>query len=142
MAYLLNGQPININKPYTTPSGVKYPHLKDAAIRQQLGVVEAQPEPEFNPQFYLDADTPRPLQDLKDNWTRSFKNIANSHLRETDWMVIRKAERGVDVPESVSAYRLAVVAEADRLEAAIAACVDVEALIAVVSSQEWPNDKV
>jgi hypothetical protein len=142
MNYLLNGQSININKPYTTPSGVKYPHLKDAAIRQQLGVVEAQPEPEFNPQFYLDADTPRPLQDLKDNWTRSFKSIANSHLRETDWVVVRKAERGVDIPQIIADERASILAEADRLEAAIAACADVEALIAVVSSQEWPNDKV
>ena len=131
---------ININKLYTTPSGVKYPHLKDAAIRQQLGVGEAQPEPEFNPQFYLDADTPRPLQDLKDNWTRSFKSIANSHLRETDWVVVRKAERGVDIPQSIADERAAILAEANRLETAISACEDVEALIAVVNAQNWPKE--
>jgi hypothetical protein len=140
MAYLLNGQSININKPYTTPSGVKYPYLKDAALRQQLGVVEAQPEPEFNPQFYLDADTPRPLQDLKDNWTRNFKSMANSHLRDTDWVVVRKAERGVDIPQNIADERASILAEADRLEAAIAACADVEALIAVVGSQNWPKE--
>lgn len=139
MAYLLNGQSININKSYTTPSGVKYPHLKDAAIRQQLGVVEAQPEPDFNPKFYLDADTPRPLQDLKDNWTRSFKSMANSHLRDTDWVVVRKAERGVDIPQSIADERAAILAEADRLEAAITACTDVEGIIAVVNSQAWPQ---
>jgi hypothetical protein len=139
MGYLLNGQPINISKPYTTPSGVKYPHLKDAAVRQQIGVVEATPEPEFNPQFYLDANTPRPLQDLKDNWTRSFKSIANSHLRDTDWVVVRKAERDVAIPEDIAAERAAILAEADRLETAIAGCADVEALIAVVGSQDWPK---
>jgi hypothetical protein len=140
MNYLLNGQPININKPYTTPSGVKHPHLKDATIREQLGVVEAEPEPEFNPQFYLDADTPRPLQDLKDKWTRSFKSIANSHLRDTDWVVVRKDERGVDVPQAIANERAAILAETDRLEAAIAAADSVEALITVVSSQQWPTD--
>ena len=139
MAYLLNGQSININKPYTTPSGVKYPYLKDAALRQQLGVVEAQPEPEFNPQFYLDADTPRPLQDLKDKWTRRFKSIANSHLRNTDWVVVRKVERGVDIPQIIADERASILAEADRLEAAIAACADVEALITVVGSHNWPK---
>jgi hypothetical protein len=36
-------------------------------------------------------------------------------------------------------YRAAVITEADRLEAAIAACADVEALIAVVGSQNWPK---
>jgi hypothetical protein len=140
MNYLLNGQPININKPYTTPSGVKYPYLKDAALRQQLGVVEAQPEPEFNPQFYLDADTPRPLQDLKDKWTRRFKSIANSHLRNTDWVVVRKVERGVDIPQIIADERASILAEADRLEAAIAACADVEALITVVGSHNWPKN--
>ena len=139
MGYLLNGQPINISKPYTTPSGVKYPHLKDESVRQQLGVVEATPEPEFNPQFYLDANTPRPLQDLKDNWTRSFKSIANSHLRETDWVVVRKAERDVAIPEDIAVQRAAILAEADRLETAIAGCADVEALISVVNSQAWPR---
>jgi len=142
MGYLLNGQPININKPYTTPSGVKYPHLKDESVRQELGVVESTPEPEFNPQFYLDANTPRPLQDLKDNWTRNFKSIANSHLRDTDWVVVRKAERDVAIPEDIAAQRAAILAEADRLEIAIAGCVDVEALIVVVGSQDWPNDRV
>jgi hypothetical protein len=53
-------------------------------------------------------------------------------------MVIRKAERDVAIPESTKAYRAAVVLEADRLETAIAACVDVEGLIAVVNSQNWP----
>ena len=140
MGYLLNGQPININKPYTTPSGVKYPHLKDAAIRQQLGVIEATPEPEFNPQFYLDANTPRPLQDLKDNWTKSFKSIANSHLRETDWVVVRKAERDVAIPEDIAAQRAAILAEADRLEQDIKTCTSIEELIAVVNNQSWPKE--
>ena len=140
MDYLLNGQPININKPYTTPLGVKYPHLKDAAVRQQLGVVEAQPEPKFNPQFYLDANTPRPLQDLKDNWTRSFKSIANSHLSRTDWVVVRKAERDIAIPEDITTQRAAILAEADRLEQDIKDCTSVEELIAVVNNQSWPKE--
>jgi len=37
----------------------------------------------------------------------------------------------------VVAKRAAIVAEADRLEVAIAACADVEALIAVVNDQRW-----
>jgi hypothetical protein len=42
-------------------------------------------------------------------------------------------------PQKHRLYRAAVVAECDRLEAAIAACADVEALIAVVNSQTWPQ---
>jgi hypothetical protein len=57
-------------------------------------------------------------------------------------VVVRKIERGVDIPQSIADERASILAEADRLEAAIAACANVEALIAVVSSQEWPNDTV
>jgi hypothetical protein len=41
------------------------------------------------------------------------------------------------VPTAVATKRAAIVAECDRLEAAIAACADVEALIAVVGNQNW-----
>jgi hypothetical protein len=52
-------------------------------------------------------------------------------------MVIRKAERNVDISATVVAKRAAIVAECDRLEAAISGCADVEALIAVVNNQNW-----
>ena len=41
------------------------------------------------------------------------------------------------MPASVATKRAAIVAECDRLEAAIAACTDVEALIAVIGNQNW-----
>jgi len=39
----------------------------------------------------------------------------------------------------VVATRAAIIAEADRLETAIAGCADVEALIEVINSQAWPK---
>ena len=60
-------------------------------------------------------------------------------LAQTDWMVIRKAERGVDIPADVVAKRAAIVAECDRLEIAIKACTSVEQLIDVVGKQNWPK---
>lgn len=62
---------------------------------------------------------------------------AGSMLAQTDWMVVRKAERNVAIPADVVTKRAAIVAECDRLEAAIAGCADVPALIAVVSAQNW-----
>jgi hypothetical protein len=58
-------------------------------------------------------------------------------LAATDWMVIRKAERDVSIPADVVAKRAAILAEADRLEAAITAANDINAFIAVVSDQRW-----
>ena len=65
------------------------------------------------------------------------KATAGSMLSQTDWMVIRKAERDVAIPADVMAKRAAIVAEADRLEAAISAVSNVAALIEVLNNQRW-----
>jgi hypothetical protein len=90
----------------------------------------------------VDSDERLVTKGLKSQWIAQVKDTAGKMLAQTDWMVIRKAERDVAIPESVVATRAAIIAEADRLETAIAGCADVEALIAVVGSQDWPNDRV
>jgi hypothetical protein len=74
---------------------------------------------------------------LKSQWVAQVKDTAGKMLAQTDWMVIRKSERNVEIPATVVAKRAAIVAECGRLETAIAGCADVEALIAVVSNQNW-----
>jgi hypothetical protein len=54
-------------------------------------------------------------------------------------MVIRKAERDVAIPTATATYRAAVITECSRLVTAIAGASDVEAFIAVVTTQAWPN---
>lgn len=75
---------------------------------------------------------------LKSNWIAQAKQTAGSLLAQTDWMVIRKAERNVDIPTSVVTKRAAIVAECDRLEAAITATQNVGQLQTVVMNQQWP----
>jgi hypothetical protein len=69
---------------------------------------------------------------LKSQWIAQTKAAANSELAQTDWMVIRKAERNVEIPGDVMADRAAVVALCAEKEAAIAACTTVEQLMAAV----------
>jgi hypothetical protein len=76
---------------------------------------------------------------LKTICTSEIKSIAGSILAKTDWNIYRLAEREVEVPADVAAHRAAIVAEADRLEIAIAAVTTVEDLIDVVSSQSWDD---
>jgi hypothetical protein len=77
---------------------------------------------------------------LKSQWIAQTKATAGSLLAQSDWMVIRKAERVVEIPESTKTFRAAVVAEANRIESAIAACTTVEELIAVINNQSWPKE--
>ena len=87
----------------------------------------------------VDSEERLVTKGLKSQWISQVKTIAGSLLAGTDWMVIRKAERDVAIPADVQTYRAAVVTECDRLEAAIAACASVEALIGVVGAQAWPK---
>ena len=171
--FQLNGNPISIDSEQVI-GGIRYPHLRDPALREQLGVTEVADAPDYDQRFYWGVDNPKLLNDreesdeqgnpmyvkvlgvvdgqpamvdsaerlvtkgLKSQWTAQVKTTAGSMLAQTDWMVVRKAERNVAIPADVVAKRAAIVAECDRLEAAIAACTTVEALIAVVGAQGWP----
>lgn len=86
-----------------------------------------------------DTDERLVAKGLKSQWIAQVKTTAGTMLAGSDWMVIRKAERDVAIPEAVVTSRAAIVAEADRLEAAIKLCENVEQLIAVVSAQNWEN---
>ena len=76
---------------------------------------------------------------LKSNWKDQVKHTAGTMLTQTDWMVIRKSERNVDIPADVVTKRAAIITECERLEAAITAAADIDAFIAVVQDQRWPE---
>jgi len=151
--FQLNGNPISIDSEQVI-GGIRYPHLRDPALREQLGVVEVADPEQYDQRFYWGVGNPKQLDDIqvtpdegtpytqkgmKSDWTAQVKDTAGKLLAQTDWVIVRKAERNIDVPAAVATKRAAIVAECDRLEAAIAACTDVEALIAVVGAQNWPE---
>lgn len=74
---------------------------------------------------------------LKSNFIAQVKDTAGKLLNATDWYVIRKAERNVEVPSEVALKRTQIVAETDRLEVDINAATTVEDLIAVLNNQNW-----
>ena len=74
---------------------------------------------------------------LKSNFISQVKDTAGKLLAQTDWYVVRKAERNVDIPASIVTKRATVVTEADRLETAMSNVTTVEALIEVLNAQNW-----
>ena len=170
--FLLNNVAISIDSEQVI-GGIRYPHLRDPALREQLGVTEVADAPDYDQRFWWGVGNPKLLDNreesdeqgnplyvkvlgvvdgqpamvdsaerlvtkgLKSQWIAQVKDTAGKMLAQTDWMVVRKAERNIDVPAAVATKRAAIVAECDRLEAAIAACTDVETLIAVIGNQNW-----
>ena len=68
---------------------------------------------------------------LKSNHIEQVKHNTNMTLAQTDWYVIRKVERNVDIPADVATYRAAVIAWATATEASITAVTTVEELKAI-----------
>jgi hypothetical protein len=68
---------------------------------------------------------------LKSNHIAQVKHNTNMTLAQTDWYVIRKAERNVDIPVDIATYRAAVIAWATATEASITAVTTVEELKAI-----------
>jgi len=68
---------------------------------------------------------------LKSNHIAQVKHNTNMTLAQTDWYVIRKAERNVEIPADVATYRAAIVAWATATEASITAVTTVEQLKAI-----------
>lgn len=130
--FQLNGTPISIDNEFTTEDGVTYPHLRDPSVREQLGIVEVPDAPDYDQRFYWGVDNPKDLDQLKAQWIAQTKATANSLLSQTDWMVIRKAERDIAIPVDVIAARGAIILDQDSKQQAIEAATTVEKLIAAV----------
>ena len=77
--------------------------------------------------------------ELKKEWIANVKQKANSTLAQTDWMLVRKIERSVDVPAKTVTYRAAVIAEAARLIAGITAATEITELMELVTNMSWPT---
>jgi hypothetical protein len=141
--FLLNGQPLQLDAPFMV-DGTSYPanwlRLTSIEEKNAIGITEVvDTAVAYDDRFYWGADNPKDLDGLKTNWIAQIKDTAGKLLAASDWMVIRKVERSIDLPASTVTYRAAVVTEANRLETDITACADVPALIAVVSAQAWPE---
>ena len=149
---------IPLDTPFTI-DGTSYPanwlRLTSLAEKQAVGITEvADVITTYDDRFWWGVDNPKQLEDItvtpevgepyvqkgmKSNWTAQVKDTANKLLAQTDWMIIRKAERDVAIPTATATYRAAVLTECTRLVTAIAGCADVPALIAVVGAQGWPD---
>ena len=160
--FILDGKPLALDTPFTH-NDIQYPanwlRLTTLAEKIAIGITE---EPDivvsYDDRFYWGIDNPKQLEDtyenqeidgetvsvkvgtgLKTHWVAQVKETANKLMAPTDWMVIRQLFKGIGMSALVENYRDAVVAEANRLETAILAAPNVEALIEVVGSQNWPK---
>jgi len=149
---------IQLDTPFTH-NDIQYPanwiRLATESEKSAIGLVWEADAVRADDRFYWDGNinNPKALEDvietvdgkeyttkgLKSNFIAQVKTTASSILAQTDWMVIRKAERNVDIPSSVATYRASIVTKATEFETAISAVTTVDQLIALDLS--FPSDK-
>jgi len=158
MPFKLGTKTIQLDTPFTH-NDIQYPanwiRLASEEDKSAIGMTWESDPVRADDRYYWDGDinNPKALDDvtetvdgkeyttkgLKSHLISQVKAAAGSILAQTDWMVIRKAERNVDIPTSVAAYRASVVEKAAELEADISAVTTVEQLISLDIS--LPSDK-
>jgi len=122
----------NINNPKALEDKLEVDQNGNPMFVKVLGTVDGKPA-------MVDSTERLVTKGLKSNFISQIKYTAGTILAQTDWMVIRKAERNVDIPTAVATYRASVVAKSTELEASISAVTTVEQLIALDMS--FPSDK-
>jgi len=152
--FLLNGKRLTEGVPFVDAKGTQYGsdwlYKSTEAEKLAIGIIWVADPIRLDDRFYWDGNptNPKALEDkleengsttkgLKSQFIAQIKQTAGSLLSQTDWYVIRKAERNIDIPSKVASERAKIVAEADRLETAITECEYLEPFIKVVTNQKW-----
>ena len=81
----------------------------------------------------------RPQSGAKTTYKNHVTVTQTNLLEQTDWMLVRKKERNIDVPSTVTTQRAAVVTEATRLKAAIDTATTEDEVISIFQSASWPE---
>jgi len=162
MAFLLNGNPLAVDVPFTV-GDINYPanwlRLSTPQEKTALGITEVADAPTYDSRFYWGDGTAKAIDDvnevdenndpvLDENGNQVVtlgvksvlksqeKSTAGSLLARYDWYVIRKAETSKAIPTAIKTYRTAVRTACLTRETEIDACSDTAALVTLYSSTE------
>lgn len=138
--FILNGKRLALDRAFTTPDGTQYPanwlRLATAEQRAAIGITEQADPPRYDQRYYLGYDSegeliPKDLDELKTLHITQTKDTANKLLASTDWYIIRKYDRDVDVPVGITSYRsdvLTVSTQRENLINGVSAVADLKGL--------------
>ena len=144
--FILNGNPLSPDSPFTH-NGIQYPsqwlRLSTTEQKEAIVITEEPDSQSYDQRYYWDNGIPKQLEDetvtpedgepytqtgLKTQHIRQTKETANTLLQPTDWYVIRKFERNIEVPVGIVSYRAEVLAVSDAREVLISSVTSVEEL--------------
>jgi hypothetical protein len=171
LRHAATGQTLRAGKGWKDENGIQHPpnwHIWSAEDKAAAGVTEIVPESPPDSRFYTwsqNADgtinkTAKALDDsgsgdtlrlgVKSNLKETVNGQQGSLLGQTDWYIIRKADKGTAIPSNVQTWRDAIRTKGDAMKSAIAGAADtaaIEALFVVYDADgnksgilyDWPE---
>lgn len=158
--FILNQKPLPLDTPFTVGEGDQAIQLPANWLRfatdmekQAFGITEVADPVRADDRFYWDGEiaNPKALEDvtttgedgktyttkgLKTTFTDQVRLTCYSLLLQTDWAVIRKSERGLEIPVAIAEQRASILQTLTHLELAISLVTTVEELAALNLSFE------
>jgi hypothetical protein len=144
-----NGQTIREGRTWLSDDGIQQSpqwNIWSSDEKEAAGLVEIIPEAAPDDRFYRWMQNPdgtinktaRAIADIKLSFKSQVKLQQGSLLTQTDWVIIRKADAGTDVPSDIQTWRDAIRAKATEMEEAIDSAADADALVALLLV--WDSD--
>ena len=141
--FLLNGKPLSPDVAFTTPDGTQYPanwlRCATPEERAAIGITEVPDPAPYDQRFYWGPGLPKDHGQLVDQWNDQTRDTANSLLTPSDWMVIREADNGAEVPIEVKEYRQAIRQRCGIKLDAIEATTTTDELAAYITGPDYPH---
>jgi len=144
MAFLLNGQPLAVDTPFTAlvdGEEISFPanwlRLSTAEEKAAIGITEVEDHQQVDQRFYWDVDLPKDHAQLVDQWVLQIKQTAGSLLATSDWYIIRASETGVAAPQSVLDKRSAIRTLSNEKEALVKATTSTQELAEYVTGSDF-----
>ena len=142
---------ITPGKAWTSSDGTQHPanwHLWGSKDREKWAVTEIVEDSPPDSRLYkwvMDSDgkitsTAKPLDGVKSTLKNVVKDQQGSLLSQSDWAIIRKADKGTAIPSNIQTWRDAIRAKATEMENAIDSASDTDAVAALFIV--WEKDKI
>jgi hypothetical protein len=139
--FLLDGKPLSPDTAFTH-DGIQYPAnwLRLATLKQReaIGITEVPDPPYYDQRFYWAPNLPKDHTQLVEQWVAQTRTTAGTLLVPTDWMVIRQADNGTEMPADVKVLREEIRLAAGAKNAAITATTDTDELAAYITGSNYP----
>ena len=135
---------IRPGRPWTDSEGTQHPgnwHIWSKAEKDALNIKEIIEDRPPDSRLYFWSmsggkvtSTPKPLDDsegvvgVKTTLKNEVKDQQRSLLSQSDWAIIRKADKGTEIPSNIQTWRDAIRAKSTEMENAIDSATDTDAI--------------